>query len=313
MTITPAQPADIAIPQSQMKAKTGSELFAWVAQEIEKFLERFHKDDIANHRSDKPYKLGFSFSHAYEQQGPNKGILLRWSKSFDIPDAIGKDVCAMLQCELAKLDLPVVVTTLINDATGTLLCRSYEAGGQPRTILGAIFGTGTNGAYFEKLENIKRLKGMGDVGYDRSTGEMIINTEWAAFDNEMLLLPNTDFDQAVDNSCSNPAQEMFEKRISGLYLGEILRRVILRLYSMPQDGDVRLPRPLELRDSPLNIPWGIDSSFLSELVSDESSNQDCAKSAVRYESKFTSFASIIPSAARGPEMTVSSSYEATPC
>jgi hexokinase len=45
---------------------------------------------------------------------------------------------------------------------------------------GAIFGTGTNGAYVEKVENITKL---GDVPVRHNGGDMVINTEWGGFNN----------------------------------------------------------------------------------------------------------------------------------
>lgn len=47
-------------------------------------------------------------------------------------------------------------------------------------MAGAIFGTGTNGAYVEKVENVAKL---GDNPARKNGGLMIINTEWGAFNN----------------------------------------------------------------------------------------------------------------------------------
>jgi hypothetical protein len=52
-------------------------------------------------------------------------------------------------------------------------------------FLGAIFGTGTNGAYVEDLGAVTKLKKKSNL--DASTGKMIINTEWGAFDNAVGL------------------------------------------------------------------------------------------------------------------------------
>lgn len=66
---------------------------------------------------------------------------------------------------------------LVNDTVGTLLSHAYQSGA---AVAGAIFGTGTNGAYLERSENItKDIPSKGNHEY------MIINTEWGAFDNEV--------------------------------------------------------------------------------------------------------------------------------
>ena len=47
-------------------------------------------------------------------------------------------------------------------------------------VAGAIFGTGTNGAYLEKVDNITKL---GDSPARQQGGHMVVNCEWGAFNN----------------------------------------------------------------------------------------------------------------------------------
>lgn len=54
-------------------------------------------------------------------------------------------------------------------------------------------------------------------------GEMIINIEWGAFDNEKVVLPFSEYDEQLDRATENPGKQLFEKMISGLYLGEVAR------------------------------------------------------------------------------------------
>merc|ERR1711881_588990 len=111
------------------------------------------------------------------------------------PDAVGKDVCALLQKELDALHLPIRVAALVNDTVGTLMARSYTSPGKTGTLLGAIFGTGTNGAYVERLDRCSKLINNSEATgtYDTSTGEMIVNTEWGSFDNSSSVLPDTPY------------------------------------------------------------------------------------------------------------------------
>lgn len=51
---------------------------------------------------------------------------------------------------------------------------------------GSIFGTGTNGAYVDKVENVSKL---GDNLVRKEGGLMIINTEWGAFNNTVSQTP----------------------------------------------------------------------------------------------------------------------------
>ncbi|KAJ9666730.1 glucokinase [Coniosporium apollinis] len=283
----------VAIPRDLMVAKTSTELFSFLAKQIESFLQTHHTEHYEGHvrrrkthSSEQGYKdeeifnLGFTFSFPVHQIGINKGTLIRWTKGFDIQDAIGRDVCALLQEEIDKLHLPVRVAALVNDTVGTLMARSYTSPGKTGTLLGAIFGTGTNGAYVEKLDNVIKLRASKETGdYDESTGEMIINTEWGSFDNGLETQPNTPYDEALDKESVNPGIQMFEKRVSGMFLGEILRRAILALINDPKvplfsdetsaQNDIHSTTNI-LDTSPLHKQWGVDTSFLSICAADNS-------------------------------------------
>jgi hexokinase len=277
----------VAIPKELMVAKTSKELFGFLAKQIELFLKTHHEDHFEAHikrrqtvstpegyRDEKFFRLGFTFSFPVQQFGINKGTLIRWTKGFDIPDAIGKDVCALLQEEIDLLHLPVKVAALVNDTVGTLMARSYTSPGKTTTLLGAIFGTGTNGAYVEKITNL--LKAV-DGDYDKSTGQMVINTEWGSFDNQLNVLPSTPYDIQLDQESVNPGIQMFEKRVSGMFLGEIVRLAVVDLHrnstvalfkddnsstndwkSTTHIGEV----------SGLFKQWGLDSSLLSIAAAD---------------------------------------------
>uniref|UniRef100_A0A8H7NJJ8 Phosphotransferase n=1 Tax=Bionectria ochroleuca TaxID=29856 RepID=A0A8H7NJJ8_BIOOC len=179
-----------------------------------------------------------------------------------------KDVCALLQVEIDKLGLPVKVAALVNDTVGTLMARSYTSTGKYRSILGAIFGTGTNGAYIEKTSNIKK-KIVGD--YDTSTGEMVINAEWGSFDNQLNVLPNTPWDQTLDRDSVNPGIQMFEKRVSGMFLGEIVRLAVVDLIKDEKTLLFKNPDVAAAGGSILE-QWGLDSAVMSAAAKDESAD-----------------------------------------
>lgn len=278
----------VPIPRSLMQAEHAKDLFAFLAKQIELFLKTHHEDHFEAHirrrqtfgtpegfRDEHAFRLGFTFSFPVHQVGINRGTLIRWTKGFDIPDAIGQDVCALLQKEIDILKLPVRVAALVNDTVGTLMARAYTSPGKTKTLLGAIFGTGTNGAYVENLKAItKPLEG----NYNTSSSQMVVNTEWGSFDNQLSVLPSTIYDEILDKDSVNPGIQMFEKRISGMFLGEILRVV---LHSMVKDPNVPLFSDVtsshnDLRstttiaeNSPLYTQWAVDSSILSIAEADD--------------------------------------------
>jgi hexokinase len=210
--------------------------------------------------------------------------LIRWTKGFNIPDAVGHDVCALLQSAIDELSLPVRVAALVNDTVGTLMARSYTSPGETGTFLGAIFGTGTNGAYVEKTSNITKLKDMKDAHFDHSTGEMIINAEWGSFDNHMSVLPTTVFDDELDADSNNPGVQMFEKRVSGMFLGEILRRALLSLHHNADLGMFKANKNSKTvlsEKSMLFRQWGLDTSLLSAVEADSSKDLVDVKTALK--------------------------------
>ncbi|KAK7949530.1 hexokinase [Apiospora saccharicola] len=271
------------IPRPLTVNQSCKPLFRFIAEKIRDFLEEHPESDI--HDGDRSaadqcppprredfQKLGFTFSFTYEQHSLAKGGLMFWDKGWDIPEALGRDPCEMLQEGLDELEVPVLVVALANDSVGTLLTRAYTASSKVKTsasktttTVGAIFGTGTNAAYVEKLENVKRLHDRADFQARGPDDLMVINTEWGCFgDGQDGLLPSTEYDEVLDMASPHPRQEMTEKRISGLYLGELLRLVILRLvdenlFTMKLDPD-----------SPILQKDGIECSLLSQIAEDGS-------------------------------------------
>lgn len=282
----------ILIPRELMASGTSKDLFLFLARQIEAFLRIHHNEHFEAHQlrrqettnEEDLFDLGFTFSFPVRQCGINRGTLIRWTKGFNIPDAVGHDVCALLQSAIDELNLPVRVAALVNDTVGTLMARSYTSPGKTGTFLGAIFGTGTNGAYVEKIKNITKLKDMKDAHIDDSTGEMIINAEWGSFDNHMSVLPTTVYDDELDADSNNPGVQMFEKRVSGMFLGEILRRALhalhididLGLFKPNEDSDVHCPEK-----SMLYRQWGLDTSLLSAVEADSTKDLVHVKTALK--------------------------------
>lgn len=267
------------IPPEVMTATTYSTLFDFIAQHVEVFMRENMasllnawaavSDEGRQHvRSKYFHSIGFTFSFTFNQHALNRGTLIYWTKAFNIEDAVGRDPCAMLQEALDGRDLPLTVTALVNDTVGSLAARAYYAPTRFGPLLGAIFGTGTNGAYMERVCNIRKLhsdQAFADAPPDQL---MAVNTEWGNFDRELSVLPRTCFDDELDQGSINPRDQCYEKRISGLYLGELLR---LTLLSGVRAGV--LPWATA-PDAPLLTAYGLDSSLLTGIIQDQSPGLD---------------------------------------
>lgn len=110
------------------------------------------------------------------------------------------------------------VSALVNDTVGTLAGARYW---DEDVMVAVILGTGTNACYVEQMDAIPKLQ-----GNKSPSGRTIINTEWGAFSKG---LPLTEFDRDMDAASINPGEQIYEKTISGMYLGEIVRRVLLKM------------------------------------------------------------------------------------
>lgn len=242
----------------ELKTGQARVLFDYIAESVDNFLTEVENDsDIAIPVTSEPMHLGFTFSFPVEQTAIDAGKLLTWTKGFNAKNAIGHDVVRLLQDAFDRKHMHVRCSALVNDTVGTLLSRSYHSG---PALIGAIFGTGTNGAYIDKSRTISKL-GKEKIEEAEKGGEhageyMVVNTEWGAFDNKRLCLPVSPFDNKLDRESINPRKQMFEKMVSGMYLGEITRNILLYLIdsSLLFEGH---------SSEVLNTHYGFDTSFVS--------------------------------------------------
>lgn len=246
----------------------------FLADNVEKFLNETHsdflKDSIESYSDSKRMKMGFTFSFPQKQTSINRGTLIRWTKGFDIEEAEGKDVALELQKEFDRRKLPVYIAAVVNDTVGTLVTRAYtKPEDSGHTVIGCIFGTGTNGAYVVPVSKIKKFDAEADHITDK---EMTVNTEWGSFDNDLKVLPNNKYDIELNNNTPNKDFHMFEKRISGMFLGELLRLCILDLYNQKlvfTDNEAAKEK-LADKDHALYTPWSMNTSFPAVLHGDDS-------------------------------------------
>lgn len=114
--------------------------------------------------------------------------------------------------------------------------------------------------YYEKIDKIRKWTG-GKTAFE----DMVINTEWGMFDSERTVLPLTIHDCKVDRESINPRQQMFEKMISGMYLGEITRNCILHYVD-------RQMMFKGFSSTELNQPYTFETEYMSTIQADDSSD-----------------------------------------
>lgn len=200
------------IPEEILNGR-GTELFEHVAESLKSFLQKHH----INHTR-KP--LGFTFSFPCAQSKIDEGVLLSWSKNFKARGVQGNNVVQLLRKAIQKVgDVDVDVLAVVNDTVGAMMTCGYD---DQNCEVGVIVGTGTNACYIEEMRHIDLVEG--------DEGRMCINTEWGAFGDDGVLDDFiTSFDREIDAASINPGKQLFEKMVSGMYMGELVRLILLKM------------------------------------------------------------------------------------
>ena len=211
-------------------------------------------------------KLGFTFSFPTKQNSVSRGTLIEWTKGFSAGGVVGQDVSKMLEDAFERKGLNVRVAALANDTIGTLCSAAFN---HPKTRVGVILGTGSNAAYIESAANIPKWTGS-------KAGDMLINMEWGGFGSLVgapIVLPFHAADNAIDLMTPNPTKQRFEKMISGLYLGELSRLLLVQLVNAGAIFAADDPRKGGKSTSEtLFNKWALTTAMMSTIAEDTSSN-----------------------------------------
>ena len=213
------------IPAEMLVTPNGRELFDYIALKLLEFVKQYK---LKRRR----ISLGFTFSFPCKQYGLTQSILVKWCKGFSVGGVVGTDVVRQLKDALKRqlaglVEAYIDVVAVINDTTGTLVaCASKHRDCR----IGLIVGTGFNACYMERLDRCEKWP----ANYT-SPKQVIVNCEWGAMgDNSQrreLDRYRNEFDQRLDAESVNPRNQTYEKMVSGMYIGELLRLAMLKLHN----------------------------------------------------------------------------------
>jgi len=232
------------MPQSVITGE-GEKLFDHIAECMADFLTRLGLSKTL-------LPVGFTFSFPCKQESLDSASLIAWTKGFSAPGVEGKNVVTMLKDAIDRRgDMQCNVVAVVNDTVGTLMSCAHSV---PDCQIGLIVGTGSNACYMEQSKNVELISS--------NVGDMCINMEWGAFGDDGALedFRNT-YDRLVDDASINAGRQLFEKMISGMYLGEIVRLVLCNL---TEQGAL-----FNGRKSPALSTYGkFETSFVSQIEGD---------------------------------------------
>lgn len=170
-------------------------------------------DMIVGIKHEEVMPIGYCFSYPAESVPGGDAKLLHWTKGVDIKEMIGQLVGKPLLGYLnERSKIKFTGIKVLNDTIASLFAgltdNSYDA------YIGLIVGTGTNMATFIPAEKIKKL----DPSH-KLKGLIPVNLESGNFHPPFL----TTVDDTVDAISGSLGKQRFEKAISGMYLGNILK------------------------------------------------------------------------------------------
>ncbi|KAL6564635.1 hypothetical protein OROMI_016085 [Orobanche minor] len=128
---------------------------------------------------------------------------------------VGRELAEEINQALEKHGVEMRVLAMFNDTIGHLAGGRYYS---KECVAAVSLGMGTDLAYIEALPQ--------QIVKD-SAAETAIDMQWGNFFSSNL--PLTEYAAALDAESSDPGCSIFEKLVSGKYLGEIVRRVLLRM------------------------------------------------------------------------------------
>uniref|UniRef100_A0A672FBK2 hexokinase n=1 Tax=Salarias fasciatus TaxID=181472 RepID=A0A672FBK2_SALFA len=261
------------IPNEVLNGR-GTELFDHVSESLKDFM---HEKNI---NPKKKHPLAFTFSFPCEQPTLDQGFLLEWTKDFSVRGLQGKDVVDSLRQAIKRTGgMDMEILAMVNDTVATMMTCGFD---DKNCEVGVIIGSGTNACYMEQLNHVDLVEG--------DEGQMCVSTEWGALGDDGTLDDYiTEFDREVDACSINPGKQIFEKMVSGMYLGELVRLVVLKMAKLGLLFDGRVTNALRTKGTITTAHVAAMEEEILESLNLSPSADDCI--AVQHISTIVSFRS----------------------
>jgi hexokinase len=222
-----------------IKALSGVAFFEWIGNHIKDLL--MSQNYLHNHIS-----MGLSWSFPFAQlESVAKGTILKMGKGYLVADEIAsRDLKDMFDECFASVGLNISLTAIVNDTVASLLSHAYM---NASTRAAVILGTGVNSSALITDNGINKL----------------INTEMSLMGGDKIL-PQTEWDVLLDSRVEQPGFQPFETMVSGRYLGEVARLVIMEMNLLKRihlEFDDKSGNDVSL----LNVEYGFETALMAEI------------------------------------------------
>ncbi|KAK6431895.1 N-acetylglucosamine kinase 1 [Oleoguttula sp. CCFEE 5521] len=243
---------------------SGEAFFDWMASRIGEMLTMYgHMTGNASAQ----LAMGLSWSFPIEQTSPRSGKLLKMGKGFRATEECsGQDLSELIMRSCRKKNLNVVMRAIVNDGTATLISQAYK---DPSARMSLIMGTGMNASVYLPVSALHRSK-FGDrpEAWFDAADHVLVNTELSMFGKSIL--PITRWDEDLNRAHQHPGFQPLEYMLTGRYLGEIVRLILVDAVADAGLFDGQLPDRLD-------EPYTLDTKIVAAFEEDTSPNLAAAR------------------------------------
>ncbi|OGM40195.1 hexokinase-1 [Aspergillus bombycis] len=257
----------------QVKLLEGTLFFDWMAEKIDSMLSEV---GAQYGRESAPLSMGLSWSFPVEQTSINSGLVIQMGKGFLCSNGtVGQELGDLIVKSCHKRSLNLQMGAIVNDSSATLLSRAYV---DPKTRMSLILGTGTNMAIHFPVHAIGLTKfGTRPAGWFDYAKHVIINSELSMFGGKVL--PMSRWDDVINRTHLRPDYQPLEYMITGRYLGEIIRLIIVEAVETAHLFGGELPR--SMRDA-----YSFDTSIVAAIEADTSASFSSSAALLQKEHTF---------------------------
>ncbi|KAJ5577875.1 Hexokinase-1 [Penicillium hispanicum] len=264
---------------NSIKLLEGTQFFDWMAGEIEAMLREVGTD---YGRGDVALPIGLSWSFPIDQTSVSSGLVIHMGKGFMCSNGtVGQELGQLLIESCRKRSLNVEMAAIVNDSSAALLSRAYV---DPKTRMSLILGTGTNMAIHFPVHEIGQSKfGVRPDGWFDYAKHVIVNSEMSMFGGGVL--PMTRWDDVLNRTHLRPDYQPLEYMITGRYLGEIVRLIIVE--AVESTGLFGGQMPHSMRE-----PYSFDTSIVAFIEEDSSLSLSASAALLQKEHTFPTYPSV---------------------
>ncbi|KAB8075329.1 hypothetical protein BDV29DRAFT_109790 [Aspergillus leporis] len=258
---------------NDVKLLEGTLFFDWMAGKIESMLSEV---GAQYGQESRPLSMGLSWSFPIEQTSNNSGLVIQMGKGFLCSNGtLGQELGDLIVQSCRKRNLNLQMDAIVNDSSATLLSRAYV---DPKTRMSLILGTGTNMAIHFPVHAIGLTKfGIRPAGWFDYAKHVIINSELSMFGGKIL--PMTRWDDVINRTHLRPDYQPLEYMITGRYLGEIIRLIMVEAVETAQLFGGELPH--SMRDA-----YSFDTSIVATIEADTSPSLQSSAALLQKEHTF---------------------------